>query len=282
MSRIFKKLNIEDESSVDKAPDLKLVQTSEEEPRASKPKKGLKFQEKKKQAQGQLKVATLKRSGRRLMILAVCAAIAVVVLIGGRHLYQKVSPFMAELNTPSKKSPAAIESVSAKAKLAVDEQVHHDAMELFHEHDYAKALEKFEFLLKKHPGDAVLTNNIGMTYSKLNDLPKAEKYFQDVLKIDQKDGAAYNNLGSLKMSQFNWEEATAYFYQAILYHPEMLEPHLNLAKAFEMAGRPMEAIPEYQHYLDHAMTTSDPAIRKLIEKRIVQLGSFSRYIGKDE
>ena len=58
----------------------------------------------------------------------------------------------------------------------------------------------------------------------------------------------------------------------------MIEPHLNLAKAFELAGRPMEAIPEYQHYLENTVVGGDPALRKLIEKRIVKLNSFSQYI----
>jgi hypothetical protein len=77
--------------------------------------------------------------------------------------------------------------------------------------------------------------------------------------------------------QQNSEESIFAFYQAILYSPEMIEPHLNLGKAFELAGRPMEAIPEYQYYLAHSLTSGDPAIRALLEKRIVKLNSFAHY-----
>ena len=251
MSRIFKKLNIEEASPSERsAPELKLVPTIDEDPR---PSIGLKKKTKK---------ITL----QQIQIIGLCVA----MVIGGSFAYQKYISNNAK--------PVVLESVVAKEKIGADEQEHQDAMALYREKDYLKALEKFETLLKKHPKDAVITNNIGLTYLKLNDFKNAESKFQEVLKINPKDGVTYNNLGSLRMVQMSFEESISYFYQAILYQPEMIEPHLNLAKAFELAGRPMESIPEYQYYLDHTVKTGDQAIRQLIEKRIVKLNSFSRYI----
>ena len=263
MSRIFKKLNIEEESPVERmSPDLKLVLPTVEESRPAIPP-AFKIQKK----------YSFKSLLKPLLILTVCA----VVGVGGYYVYHRISHFADQL-VAKPTTPPAIERASVKARLAGDAQIHHEAMELYRTHDYAKALEKFESLLQRYPKDAALMNNIGMTYLKLNNFQKAESAFQEVLKTEPKDGAAYSNLGSLKMAERNWEEAIAYYYQAILYQPEIIEPHLNLAKAFEMAGRPMEAIPEYQYYLDHPVTGGDPELKKLIEKRIVKLNSYSSYL----
>ena len=156
------------------------------------------------------------------------------------------------------------------------EQSDAEALQFFRAKNYPGALEKYGILLKSHPKNSVILNNIGLTYLKLNDFKNAERVFQESLTIAPKDAAIYNNLASLKLAQNNSEEAINYLYQAILYQPEMTEAHLNLAKAFELAGRSSESIPEYQYYLNHSPNERDPTIRRLIEKRIVKLKSFVR------
>lgn len=259
MSRIFKKLNVESESTpVQSAPDLKLVPPLPEET----PPSG---------------------SKSRLKKMAVFGVVSLVLLIGAGKLFQNGVPNFSDFLKPV---TSAITSVgggaAADVKLEADEQLNHDAAELYRTKDYAKALEKFNQLLQKHPDDPAIMNNVGMAYLKLNDYQKAETQFREVLKLEPKDSAAYSNLGSLKLAQMNSEEAISFFYQAILYHPEMMEPHLNLGKAFELAGRPMEAIPEYQYFLKNAPSNADPELKKTIEKRIAKLNSFSRYIEHSE
>jgi len=262
MSRIFKKLNIEDEPSSERSsPDLKLVPPSAEgelrspliQTKTSNPQKFKKF-------------------FVPLFLILVCSLLG---MVGYRFWVNH-----QVVTTPAPVESAKVEEVikTADGKSPEDAKIHHEATELFRAGDYVKALEKFQVVLKKYPQDSVLNNNIGLAYLKLNDIERAEMFFQEALKSDPKDSAIYSNLGSVKIAQQNWDEAISYFYQAILYHPEMIEPHLNLAKAFEMAGRPMEAIPEYQHYLDHSKVGGNPEIRKLVEQRIVKLNSFSRYI----
>ncbi len=252
MSRIFKKLNIEEAQPSERSvPELKLVPTIDEDPRPSI----------------SLKKTSKKITFQQIQIIGLCVAI----VIGGNFAYQKYI-----IN----KIPKPIESVVEKPKLNEDELLHQEAIGLMKIKDYSKALEKFEILTKKYPNNPVITNNIGLIYLKLNDFLKAESLFHAVLKIDIKDGTAYNNLGSLKLAEMKADEAIAFFYQAILYLPGKIEPHLNLAKAFELAGRPMEAIPEYQYYIDHTNVGGDPVIREMVDKRMVKLKTFSRYIEK--
>jgi tetratricopeptide (TPR) repeat protein len=273
MSRILKKLNIDTEVSTPErsGPDLKLVPEPEH---VQKPRKKKHPSKNKAKIQGKINllIFNIKKFSRRLIMISVVVAVLIGLYFGCRfaanYVYDKIP----------KAAPAAIEAVSVKAKLEADEQIHRDAKAFYNNREYEKALDQFQVLLKKHPVDSALLNNVGLTYLKMNNLPKAEWQFQETLKIDPKDGGAYNNLGSLKIAQQNWEEAIAYFYQAILYHPEMIEPHLNLAKAYEMAGRPMEAIPEYQYYLDHVLPSNNPELKKMVEKRIVKLNSFARYL----
>lgn len=262
MSRIFKKLNIEDEPSSERSsPDLKLVPPSTEE--SVRP------------PLIQAKISNPQKFKKLFVPLSLIMVCSFLGMVGYRYW----------VNHQLEPTPVPVESVkvaevtkTTDMKSVEDEKIHHEGTELYRAGDYVKALEKFQVVLKKYPKDSVLNNNIGLAYLKLNDIERAEMYFQEALKSDPKDSAIYSNLGSVKISQQNWDEAISYFYQAILYHPEMIEPHLNLAKAFEMAGRPMEAIPEYQHYLDHSKVGGNPEIRKLVEQRIVKLNSFSRYI----
>ena len=275
MSRILKKLNIEendastDPSSPDLKPNLKIAEESGVRPRS--------VQSKKKKPTQNIKTS-FKRSLRTLVILVVISIASIGIFFGGKYAYQRIHKILPGGSGPVAAASAAGDAL--KAKLAGDEGLQQEALDFYQAKDYAKALEKFQFLQKKFPKDAALLNNLGLIYMKLDDLSKAEFNFQEALKIDPKDAATYNNFGSLRMVQKNWDEAIASFYQAILYHPAMFEAHLNLAKVYELAGRPMEAIPEYQTYLEKTakIPGANPEIRSLIEKRIVKLNSYSRYL----
>lgn len=229
------------------SPDLKLVPSLDEKPRAQaySPKK--------------------KKTSPVLMLLFFST-----IAFGAYFLYFKRPKVDLGFQPPP------VSATAPAPKLEGDDLIYQEAIDFYKAKDYAKALVKFELLLKTHPKDDVILNNLGLTYFKNSDFKKAEEYFQEVLKIDPKNGAAYSNLGTLKMAQFKSDDAIFNFYQAILYHPDLIEPHLNLAKAFELAGRPMEAVPEYQYYLDHTKIGGDASIRALIEKRIVKLNALSR------
>ena len=250
MSRILKKLNIEEKATSERSvPDLKLVQSEEFEHSVSKPKKKITFKQ-----------------------TAILLGMIFALLVLAMRLFTHRGSNENELKSVSPGISAEIK------KLAPDDQLHAEAVELYRSKDYVKAVLKFAELQKSYPKDPAIRNNLGLSYLKLNEFKKAEHEFQEALKLDPKDGAAYNNYGSLRMAELNPEDAVSYFYQAILYHPEMTEPHLNLAKAFELSGHPMEAVPEYQRFLELTSPGGDPAIRSLIEKRISKLNSFSQYL----
>ena len=253
MSRIIKKLNIEDESTLaESRQNLQLLPDLEEE-------------------HGFIASSRIKKPAPKSRVLPL--VLIVTIMGAGACLYRLHGLTVLNPDPPSGlKTSADIGDVSAQTN--ADERDHLDAVRLFRSKEYGKALAKFDQISKKYPNDAGILNNLGLTFLKLNDYKRAEVEFKKALKIETKDGPAYNNLGSLMLAQTNFEDAIAYFYQAILYHPEMLEPHLNLAKAFELSGRPMEAIPEYHYYLDHAGVSINLEVKKLIESRLLKLNSY--------
>jgi tetratricopeptide (TPR) repeat protein len=254
MSRIVKKLNIEDESTLaESGQNLRLLpQVDEEKAVTGSPQ--------------------IKKAKSRSLTFPFVLTVSLL----GSGVYLYFGHVFRGLNPSSSISPKITMGASeAGAEINADERDHLDALRLFRSKDYGKAYAKFDQIYKKHPDDAGILNNLGLTFLKLNDYKRAESEFKKALKIEAKDGAAYNNLGTLMLTQNSFDDAIAYFYQAILYHPEMLEPHLNLAKAFELSGRPMEAIPEYHYYLDHAGVNVDPEVKKLIESRILKLNTYA-------
>jgi tetratricopeptide (TPR) repeat protein len=272
VSKIFKKLKIESEFSPSHAPlaphNLKLVREVTEDEQAVLIRST---------SQTQKKAFLVHKFKRQLKSFLVLGMLLTATGFFGKLAYQKYSPLYFAPANVNKAVDPGLAAAGQKAAPTVDEKIHHEATELFKAKDYLKAIEKYQALLQKYPSDSALLNNSGLAYLKLNEFSKAEEQFQKVLKIDPKDAVAYNNLGTLKMAELNSDESISYFYQAILYRPEMLEPHLNLGKAFELAGRPMEAVPEYQYFLDHSKT-GDPAFKKLLEKRVAKLNSFSKYV----
>lgn len=100
----------------------------------------------------------------------------------------------------------------AKDPFAMDE-----AYQLYEQGDYAQALEKYQQLLEKNPGDAEISFNAGASLYKLERYDDAAKYFKQALNsqdIQLREQALYN-LGNTLAQQGKLDEAIQSYDEAL-------------------------------------------------------------------
>ncbi|MBI3599351.1 MAG: tetratricopeptide repeat protein [Nitrospinae bacterium] len=99
--------------------------------------------------------------------------------------------------------------------------------------------------IKKSPNGYLPNNNIGVEYFKNNLFDKAEKHFNQAIKLKPEFVEAYYNLGLVLAIQGRIEEAIVRFNEAIKLKPDYSEAHQNLGVALESQGKLEKA---FEHY----------------------------------
>jgi tetratricopeptide (TPR) repeat protein len=77
-------------------------------------------------------------------------------------------------------------------------------------------------------------NNRGTAYLENNQLDLAKRDFEEVLKKDPKNAAAYNNLASLELKQKNYQKTREYCTKAIELDPKLGPAYYNRGLALQM------------------------------------------------
>jgi len=119
----------------------------------------------------------------------------------------------------------------------------------FDAQDYATALDSYERLLEIGPAEPEVLNDIANCYYRLNDLEKAEEYYQKALATGANLAVAYRNLGLVKMKTAKLDEAFSLFETYLKAAPDDHEIQLATAALAVKAGRFGDAIPLYEKYL---------------------------------
>lgn len=112
--------------------------------------------------------------------------------------------------------------------------------------EFGKAMEEYEALLKAHPKDADLLNDVGYSHYCRGDWANAESYLGRAVKADPKHKRAAVNLGMALAQQGRWDEALQAFTKVV----RPAEAHCNLAFALATQGRTEEAKQHYQRELE--------------------------------
>lgn len=89
-----------------------------------------------------------------------------------------------------------------------------------------------------------------MAKGSLDDRAKAEALLREALDADLYHGPAHNNLGVLYLAQGKLYEAASEFEWAKKLMPGHPDPRVNLALVLERAGRPDQALAEYDSALE--------------------------------
>ncbi len=106
----------------------------------------------------------------------------------------------------------------------------------------------FQRMIAVNAGNYLAHYNMGNLLSRENRLSEAVKHYEAALRAEPNYAEAHNNLGSVLVRQRRFDEALAHHAAAVRLRPEYLY-YFNLANALMDAGRPAEAVPNYQQAL---------------------------------
>ncbi|HEX4075730.1 MAG TPA: tetratricopeptide repeat protein [Candidatus Acidoferrales bacterium] len=81
--------------------------------------------------------------------------------------------------------------------------------------DYVQAVQAYSELLKDHPKNAQMLNQLGIAYLELGDWGEAERSYKKAFRADKTFVSAINNLGALEYSKKRYRKAIKYYRKAI-------------------------------------------------------------------
>src|SRR5215471_10640732 len=94
---------------------------------------------------------------------------------------------------------------------------------------YLEAIEAFNEGSSK---DAVLRNKAGIAYHQLQQLDKAQKCYEQAVKLNPKYHEALNNIGTIYYSKKSYRRAINYYRRALKLEPDQASMHSNLGMAY--------------------------------------------------
>jgi tetratricopeptide (TPR) repeat protein len=97
--------------------------------------------------------------------------------------------------------------------------------------NYANAAAAYEALLQNEPKDATLLNKTGIAYQQLGSLKLSERYYKKAARADKKFLSAVNNLGTLEYQQKRYGKAIKYYKKALVGN-ESASIYSNLGYAY--------------------------------------------------
>lgn len=124
-----------------------------------------------------------------------------------------------------------------------------------------RAIQEFERLWKKSPGDRARRTELIGAYLQLNREKEAEALLSQALKKNTSDVDAIFQMGILKLRRGQRKEALAAFYQALSYYPDSGEVHYLVAQAHRALG----SLTSYQRELDQAIRLKPELINARLE-----------------
>ena len=111
--------------------------------------------------------------------------------------------------------------------------------------DYEHVLRESHILLKKLPENIFLMNLIGSCYLNLGNLKMASDAFVYIINLDNKNIAAYNNLGNVFKAQRKFEDAEINYKKALKINPSFTNAIVNLGNLFFEINDYQKAIENY-------------------------------------
>ncbi|MBU6152772.1 MAG: hypothetical protein KGP28_00590 [Bdellovibrionales bacterium] len=177
------------------------------------------------------------------------------------------------------------ERVISKAVL----ELNRGGVEHFKKQRYPEAAILFSRSLEIDPLNPLSLINLGMSKAKMKEFKEAKEILGKAGKLlgsasplagAPKLEVVYNNLGAIGLAERSYGPAILYFQKAIQLKPEYVDARLNLAKAMELAGRPIDAAREYQEFIENSALNG--ALKPAIQKRLARMNAFVGYLKEEE
>ena len=162
---------------------------------------------------------------------------------------QKPAPALPKQEVLAKPKDAEFET--GKNRIAASDALIHfnSGVELYHQRDYAKAMQAYQKVIEIDPRYAEAHNNLGIIYQEAGDFDRALSSYQKAIEINPRYEKALNNLGVLLYLKGRYEESMQAFQKALLINPVNIESHINLGTLFKKQGQVDQAIGSYQKAL---------------------------------
>lgn len=116
----------------------------------------------------------------------------------------------------------------------------------FKEKRYEDAAQAFNDAIEQSPNDPVGYVNFGNLLATLNDVERAERFFQKAITVDEKAATAYYGLANLYYNAERFIEAAKLYQKSIEHGIEGADAYFMLAKSFEREGNTKLALPYMQ------------------------------------
>ncbi len=137
-----------------------------------------------------------------------------------------------------------------------------------------KAVKHFKLAYKLKP-DVATGLNLSSALIEASDTATASKILPKLVKIAEKENYRYkerifHNLGYAAIKQKDLKKAESWFKTAIEENPAFFPSHLELARIYEQAKKPAEAIASYRRASDYCLICFEPV--DALAKIYTQLG----------
>ena len=123
------------------------------------------------------------------------------------------------------------------------------AIVLAEDGQYGPALENFLDVVSHYPDYWIPTYNLGLTYYKIGNMPAAEKYFLQAVRINPTKADEYFYLGMTRFKSGRTAEAIASVRQAIAIHPNGFAYHFALGVMLKTQGDLTGGLREFKEEL---------------------------------
>lgn len=142
--------------------------------------------------------------------------------------------------------------------------------EFAEEGDYDGAMAEYEKVLKIDDGNALAHNNLGIVYKRKGLYISAVEEFQAALDGLPNYFKAYNNLANVYFEREYYDDAVKYYNKCLAIKPNFADAHWNLALAYEKKGEKTRAI---RHFRKFAELSDSPAYVALAQQHVDDLSA---------
>lgn len=87
--------------------------------------------------------------------------------------------------------------------------------------------------------------NAGIVLADINEIEKAERFFQRAIRIDDKNGAVYYNLANLYYDQGKYRDAIKLYQLASKYNMDKIDTNYMIGMSFNQLDAPKESLPYF-------------------------------------
>jgi tetratricopeptide (TPR) repeat protein len=126
---------------------------------------------------------------------------------------------------------------------------------------YREAAESYQLALTETPGDARLHNKLGISYHRMEMLGVAKRHYIRASALDRKYSEATNNLGTIYLAERRYKRAQRTFEQALKITPDAASVYSNLGTALFSRRKYQQATNAYMKALQLDPKIFEPGSR---------------------